>query len=147
MPRIITGTNADEFIFGSTGNDTIYGRGGSDFAYGRAGNDRFVDENDPYQGRGSRDDFYFGGAGKDKFYTTHGNDYMDGGAGDDLFTGPNSDSYVVNGGKGNDTLLIDLDIGYTIEHHGRYTTLTHGDQVITTSGIEHYKDFDGGWPA
>jgi Ca2+-binding RTX toxin-like protein len=81
----LTGTSGADLLDGRGGNDILKGLGGNDILYGGDGNDNL-------QG-GSGDDILQGG---------NGNDTFDGGFGDENFLG---------GEAGNDTFLVNVDVG------------------------------------
>jgi Ca2+-binding RTX toxin-like protein len=83
----ITGSDFDDVLMGYAGNDTIDGGLGDDVIYGGSGNDTIFDVDGGF------------------FYGDSGNDTI-------TSTATGSDGFVyMNGGDGNDTLLMEGDVG------------------------------------
>jgi Ca2+-binding RTX toxin-like protein len=74
---VITGSDADEWIFGTDGDDTIDGVGGDNIIIGGDGNDDLRG--------GDGDDLIVGGAGDDRLSGGGGNDVLVGGSGSNTF--------------------------------------------------------------
>lgn len=119
------GGNGDDVLHGGDGDDTLHGERGGDALHGEAGND-VMWASPIYNGYvdGSPDKLY-GGAGNDTLYGSDGSDILDGGDGNDVIDaywmrGKASDvisggagddiisaiKSVVDGGSGNDTIVI-----------------------------------------
>ncbi len=97
MPKVQTGTNADDVLSGTTLDDIILGRGGNDSLDGGAGNDTVFG--------GSGLDTLIGGLGNNSLSGEDGDDRLFGGAGDDTMLGQaGSDLLVWNDGDGSDTV-------------------------------------------
>lgn len=79
---VLQGTEGHDKIIGLAGDDVIFGKGGSDVLYGNEGNDEL-----------------HGGAGRDTLFGGSGNDFLEGGDDDDLD--------LLNGGTGDDVLVVD----------------------------------------
>jgi Ca2+-binding RTX toxin-like protein len=132
---VVLGTTAAETLAGTTGDDIIVGVDGADTFNGDAGNDIFIgglvgadsmngdDGDDIMWGRsgadtmtgGAGNDTMYGGVGADPISGSAGNDYLDGGlgadllygeAGDDTIVYDAADSTTVDGGTGEDTLIL-----------------------------------------
>ncbi|MEQ8498820.1 MAG: hypothetical protein RIB84_05455, partial [Sneathiellaceae bacterium] len=116
--RIVGGDGADDIDAGSD-NDTVVGGAGADTISGGAGNDSLDGGEDA--------DIVSGGAGNDSIAGGAGDDSLSGGAGNDTLAGggdadtvrggdgddtaivsPGSDSAVYDGGRGTDTLRLQL---------------------------------------
>ncbi len=112
---------------GGAGNDHVYGALGADWLHGNLGNDVVDgDDGDDTMLGGSGNDTLYGGAGDDRLNGGEGNDYLEGGDGVDRYAGLEGNdefhvrdfddsgqnlvlrSELVDGGKGRDTLFIDL---------------------------------------
>jgi hypothetical protein len=92
---ITTGLGADT-VTGGAGNDTITTNNGNDVIDAGEGNDTIT--------TGSGDDNITGGAGNDTIDAGTGSDTIDAGAGTDRIVASISDSTVIDGGAGSDTL-------------------------------------------
>lgn len=101
------GGKGDDVMIGGQGNDVLIGGKGNDYLDGRGGNDML------FGGRGN--DELFGGDGGDLLDGGRGNDRLDGGAGPDALYGGGGRDQIratpgqndhVNGGPGNDRLLL-----------------------------------------
>ena len=87
----IVGTPGDDVLEGTEGHDKIIGAGGDDIIFGRAGNDIL-------NGNDGNDELH-GGTGQDTLFGGAGNDFLEGGDDDDLD--------LLNGGIGDDVLVVD----------------------------------------
>ncbi|MEH2078701.1 MAG: hypothetical protein V7K89_01400 [Nostoc sp.] len=110
----ITGTPYNDNIVGSNGNDTLVGKDGNDTLNGGAGNDYLSannlkgsslvdggDGNDSLSASGSYDDY----RGNFAVNANSGNSTLNGGAGDDnLVINYSSGNNLLSGGNGNDSL-------------------------------------------
>ncbi len=105
----IRGLGGNDIIDGGDGDDTINGNEGNDFVQGGRGND-FV-----YGGQG--DDVVVGGEGNDNVNGNKGNDIVLGGLGNDTVRG-GQDNDTVLGGDGNDVLYGDLGVDELIGGSG-----------------------------
>ena len=106
----------DDTVGGGTGNDQLYGGDGNDQIDGDAGNDSLYGEagNDALHGGGGND-LIDGGDGDDLLRGATGDDTLSGGTGDDTLEGgdgadlmqggADADSFVLDDGFGNDTIL------------------------------------------
>lgn len=119
----LNGGTGDDLLSGNDGNDTLNGDGGDDLLMGGVGADVLngnADDdrldggagNDTLNG-GSGDDVLIGGAGDDRLIFWQGDDTLMGEAGNDTFVlekGTLSGGFwgwsVLQGGKGNDTLIL-----------------------------------------
>lgn len=115
----LPGTDQDDTIEGLGGNDQIAGGGGDDTLYGGDGNDVLLGDagDDTILGGGGRDTIE-GGEGADFISDDSGFNEIGGGAGDDqIFASGNvfgdaGNDYIsamygsINGGEGNDTLVM-----------------------------------------
>ncbi|WP_299969458.1 Hint domain-containing protein [uncultured Roseobacter sp.] len=127
-------SDGDDSLVGGTGNDSIIATGGDDTLDGGAGDDTLDG--------GADNDSITGGAGSDRILTGTGDDYADG--------GDDADTFVVEDGFGNDTIVggeggndfdvIDLSavtrpvtVIYTDAETG---TITDGTDTISFSQIE-----------
>jgi Ca2+-binding RTX toxin-like protein len=132
---VVMGTTAAETLAGTAGDDIIVGVDGAVTFNGEAGNDIFIgglvgadamngaagddimwarDGADTMSG-GDGNDTMYGGVGADPMTGGAGNDYMDGGigidvingeAGDDTIVYDAADATTVDGGIGEDTLIL-----------------------------------------
>jgi Ca2+-binding RTX toxin-like protein len=89
---VITGSDADEWIFGTDGDDTIDGVGGDNIIIGGDGNDDLRG--------GDGDDLIVGGAGDDRLSGGGGNDVLVGGSGSNTFV-----LSTAEGDAGEDTIV------------------------------------------
>jgi len=118
---VVRGGAGNDSLVGYTGDDTLDGETAQDIIHGGAGNDSILggDGNDTLNGDkgddvldgGIGDDTINGGDGNDSISFGIGFDSVNGGAGDDTFTWTydvNSFRPVVNGGAGNDQLIVNL---------------------------------------
>jgi Ca2+-binding RTX toxin-like protein len=87
--ELIAGAAKDDRLYGGGGDDKITGEAGNDYIEGNAGNDQLL--------AGDGTDTLLGGAGLD---------ILTGGLGNDLLLGgKDADTYLINAGDGNDTLI------------------------------------------
>ena len=109
---IVIGNDIANTLKGQSGNDTLYGHSGKDRLKGGSGNDRLYggNKNDKLYGQ-SGNDYLTGGAGKDKLYGGSSNDELIGGSGNDLLEG-GTGSDILTGGKGKDTFILQRGKGY-----------------------------------
>ncbi len=116
----LTGAAGGNKLDGGAGNDTMNGMAGVDNMVGGAGNDRMLGGigNDKMQG-GVGNDRMQGGAGNDNLVGNAGKDNLFGDAGNDIISGAQlfklnappgaaapAEGNLLNGGTGNDTLLM-----------------------------------------
>ena len=115
---IAGGTDGDDFIFGGDGDDVLRGDlNDSDAQVGVGDNDTIFGEggNDRIGGKGGNDTL-FGGVGDDAIWGDDGDDVLRGGLGNDTLTGDDnsggsgSDTFVLAGGEGTDT-ITDFEVG------------------------------------
>ncbi|MGK5091769.1 calcium-binding protein [Deltaproteobacteria bacterium TL4] len=94
----ITGKFGSDVLVGQGGNDFLDGGGSSDMLDGGSGNDVLLggEGSDHLEG-GSGHDQIFGGAGADRIFGGEGDDQLEGGSG--------KDTYYLNRGEGNDTII------------------------------------------
>jgi Ca2+-binding RTX toxin-like protein len=86
----INGTVLPDLLFGASGDDLITGGDGRDVIYGGAGDDELI-----------------GGEGDDVLRGEAGDDRLDGGEGHDHLTSEDQGSDTLIGGEGNDYLFVD----------------------------------------
>ena len=99
LANVMTGGNAGDRLYGGVGNDTIFGHGGKDTLRGGAGNDILEG--------GEGNDYLLGGVGIDILRGGDGDDTLSGGAGGAVDPQkPLLNADTLDGGKGNDTYLI-----------------------------------------
>ncbi len=90
----LLGLGGKDWLFGKKGDDTLFGGEGSDRLYGKDGNDYLI-----------------GGDGSDRLYEDRGFDTLIGGDGSDrLYGGSQADLFVLESGRGRDT-IIDFEYG------------------------------------
>lgn len=106
----IEGGDGSDVINGNAGNDYLIGGKGNDIIYGGAGDDNIG--GDAGLGDNGGDDKLYGGAGNDQLWDRYGSNLLDGGDGNDdlIIDGDgNNDPTNINillGGNGNDTLHV-----------------------------------------
>ncbi|EIW20876.1 MULTISPECIES: calcium-binding protein, partial [Pelosinus] len=106
----IEGGDGSDIISGNAGNDYLLGGKGNDTIYGGAGNDNIG--GDANLGDNGGDDKLYGGAGNDQLWDRYGSNLLDGGDGNDdlIIDGDQiNDPANINillGGNGNDTLHV-----------------------------------------
>ncbi len=98
--NVIVGTSGDDVIEGTAGDDKILGLAGDDVIHGNAGNDLL------YGNEG--DDKINGGTGIDQLFGGSGDDYLEGGDDDELD--------LLNGGLGDDILVVNGQHDLALEH-------------------------------
>jgi Ca2+-binding RTX toxin-like protein len=106
----IYGDIGDDEILGGEGDDNLYGGGGADKLFGNRGRDILEGNSgrDELHG-GAGNDILRGGDQDDMLYGGVGVDVLTGGTGnDELHGGSDADSYLINSGDGNDT-IVDTD--------------------------------------
>lgn len=111
---ILSGSDGNDTLNGDAGDDLLMGGAGADELNGNTGDDRLDGGagNDTLNG-GSGDDMLIGGSGDDRLIFWQGDDTLQGEAGNDTFAlekGSLSGGFwgwtVLQGGKGNDTLIL-----------------------------------------
>lgn len=146
--------DGQDVLFGEDGDDRLYGGGDADQLEGGNGDDGLYgnDGDDVFFG-GSGDDFAEGGDGDDVFHDGAGDDTYRGGSGDDTFhlTGYGGNN-VVQGGEGNDELILsgsaelwewehvadgDLGIGQYLFWSGDTYIQVQDVEQVTFSGGDH----------
>jgi serralysin len=110
--NFLVGNDLNNLALASQGNDSILGGGGNDTLFGGQSNDLIIG--------GSNDDLLLGDRGADTIYGGKGNDTLLGGNGNDFLSGNfginiltgggGSDRFVVQPGRGTDTVL-DFSVG------------------------------------
>lgn len=101
-------------LMGGNGDDTMWGGGGDDWLEGGRHNDQLHGGAglDGLDG-GLGDDVLYGDDGNDHLYDSWGSNQMYGGAGDDYLDSGNDLATLVDGGEGNDRLIVNgLDTAY-----------------------------------
>ena len=107
---VISGGTGNDLLTGGLGNDTIYGGPGNDTLLGNAGDDLITGW--------TGNDSILGGDGNDTIVLAGGTDTVDAGSGDDIIdTGSNIDPVAgalnvlgnLEGGAGNDSLIVHHD--------------------------------------
>jgi Ca2+-binding RTX toxin-like protein len=123
----IAGGNTADQLFGGGGDDTMRGAAGDDYMEGGRGND-FLQG-----GRG--DDTLVGGQGEDELDGGFGNDKLTGGVGADDLTGGQGDDRL-EGGDGFDTYNIDAGDGNDtiVDSDGKGQVLLEG-QAVTGGAV------------
>ncbi|NVJ97967.1 MAG: hypothetical protein HWE25_07440 [Alphaproteobacteria bacterium] len=111
----IVGNTAANNLSGAAGDDTLIGNNGNDTLVGNAGDDLIEGDrdNDLLDG-GAGNDILIGGSGDDTLDGGEGNDELIGDAGNDLLSGNNGDDSLADsdgtdtlrGGDGDDTISI-----------------------------------------
>lgn len=108
----LTGQAGNDVLFGGTGADSLMGDLGDDTLSGDEGNDTLLGGtgNDSLDG-GAGSDWLAGGEGDDSLAGKDGSDILDGGNGNDWISGLDGavddfDEDFLNGGAGNDTMLL-----------------------------------------
>ncbi|MEM9451903.1 MAG: hypothetical protein AAGA75_25715 [Cyanobacteria bacterium P01_E01_bin.6] len=103
--QTISGTPNADVLKGGSGNDTIKAFGDKDKLVGKEGNDIMIGGggNDRLIG-GDGDDTLRGGGGKDRLIGKNDDDILKGGGRDDLLKGGKDDD-LLDGGGGSDTLI------------------------------------------
>ena len=108
-PSFTYGLDGDDKITGSAGIDTIYGGAGKDILQGVGGHDKLDGGNgDDYVYGGGDGDILKGGAGDDYVAgaLSAKNVIVEGGAGNDTVAGSRGGGGIIDGGIGNDFLMI-----------------------------------------
>ncbi len=98
--NIIVGTSGDDVLVGTEGHDKIIGLSGDDVIFGKAGDDLLHGN--------EGDDKINGGTGHDQLFGGSGNDFLEGGDDDD--------ADELNGGLGDDILVVDGQHDLALEH-------------------------------
>jgi Ca2+-binding RTX toxin-like protein len=99
LANVIKGGKSGDRLYGGVGNDTLIGNGGNDTLRGGAGNDILEG--------GEGNDYLLGGVGIDILRGGDGDDTLSGGAGGAVDPQkPLLNADTLDGGKGNDTYLI-----------------------------------------
>ena len=124
LDYFVDGGDGNDVINGSAGADEIYGGNGDDTLYGYGGDDRLdggLDADELHGGEGNDwiygargNDTLDGGAGNDGLYGGLGDDQImlegadraEGGYGDDTFSVVDREFALIDGGDGNDTLVL-----------------------------------------
>ena len=130
---VLAGDGRNNVLSGDAGNDTLYGGplGGDDLLRGGSGNDKL------YGGQGA--DTLQGGRGADALRGGPGNDRLHGDDGNDrLHGGDGADTFVLDIGGGNDTILdfgtggdrIDLAAFTAIRSTDDLTLTQRGDNLV-----------------
>ena len=130
---VLAGDGRNNVLSGDAGNDTLYGGplGGDDLLRGGSGNDKL------YGGKGA--DTLQGGRGADALRGGPGNDRLHGDDGNDrLHGGDGADTFVLDIGGGNDTILdfgtggdrIDLAAFTAIRSTDDLTLTQRGDNLV-----------------
>ncbi|TAK63712.1 MAG: calcium-binding protein [Methylobacter sp.] len=135
----LTGNQSDDDIDGGKGNDNLSGDAGNDQIHGGAGND-VIDggTGDDHLYGDAGNDVVYGGDGNDTFYGDDGNDALYGDAGNDLFVfGDISGHTTVDGGSGNWTDVIEIDMDGGPSAHGGDWTLEIDGKMVDGNGSEH----------
>ncbi len=92
-----TGNDTDNVITGNDGHNTLDGRGGNDSLFGGLGDDHLI-----------------GGEGNDTLDGGDDVDQLEGGLGDDTYVVDGSESIIEWADEGNDTVIVALNMNYTI---------------------------------
>ncbi|HKP27526.1 MAG TPA: calcium-binding protein [Dongiaceae bacterium] len=153
----VTGGALNDLIMGDLGNDTLVGAAGNDGLTGGSGNDQLIgDAGNDIIMAGIGIDYVVGGAGNDLILAKDADDqvgdfapapvflgkiyddFISAGSGDDIIFATNSDD--VDGGAGNDTITLNVDVatsaGGAVGWDGNDTiTGSGGDDWIAT-GID-----------
>jgi Ca2+-binding RTX toxin-like protein len=152
MSDYISGGNDQDSLWGLDGHDLIDGGADKDTLVGGSGRDTLIggDGDDELNGGISGrteanlpdDDVLYGGKGNDSLYGNELNDYLDGGTGTDQLSGDTGNDYlyggddterdILDGGAGNDTLVMGVnDIATGSSGNDIYIWDTH--QVTKTN--------------
>lgn len=107
---LLHGNDGDDSLAGGTGDDTLKGDAGDDNLIGGSGNDLLMGGagNDTLMG-GSDNDRLSGGLGADDLLGGAGNDFLNGVMPDEMGMEDIDEGDFLNGGLGDDTLLIGRD--------------------------------------
>ncbi len=108
FPDSLTGGSTDDSISGFLGNDTLTGNTGRDVIIGGAGNDSLYSTYS-YGGNDSAQDTLYGEGGDD-YLVASSNDLAYGGFGLDIVVASDSNPFILSGGGGRDTLVIEADV-------------------------------------
>ena len=103
----LIGNLGPDYIYGTIWGDELYGTGGADKFYGSLGKDTIKGrKGDDLLEGGQGNDLLHGGPGNDLLHGGPGNDLLHGGAGNDTIKGgEGADKFVLEPGKGTDTIL------------------------------------------
>lgn len=124
----------DDFITGGAGNDLLAGFDGNDILHGDGGNDtlRGGAGSDVLKSGGGRNSL-IGDWGDDELYSQGRRDSLFGGEGNDiLYLEGNRSSHTFSGGRGNDTLSLELS--------GRSAQVSLKSGIVVLGGREVVKD-------
>lgn len=151
---ILSGGPGDDELHGEADDDRLSGGDGDDDLYGHAGDDLLRgDDGDDWLIGGEGDDDIAGGQGDDSLMGGFGDDTVSGGTGADIVNGNDGDDHLsgldeagqddgttdfLNGGNGDDTLL--LGAGDNAHGGAGSDTFTLGDWIEdgSTAVIEDY---------
>jgi Ca2+-binding RTX toxin-like protein len=156
------GQGGSDLLYGEDGNDLLIGSG-NDNLFGGSGNDNLAGmANDTLDGgdgddvlttgRGDKD-VLLGGQGNDTLDSSSFNDTLDGGSGDDLLkvqtdyhlsTPTSADTLQLEGGDGNDTMVLTLGTGGQVTAHGGAGSDTYVVKLATDQTLVTITDFQAG---